>query len=80
VRLRRWFSARALDRLCGAGHISSHFVLIGPEKEARVMLEIFDKCNETPLGRLYLSPDRLRQFAAEALNKADEADALRRAA
>lgn len=79
-KIRRWLSARTLDRLCGDGHVSAHFVLIGPEKEARVMLEIFDKCDQTPLGRLYLSPDRLRQFAAEALNKADQADGLRRAA
>lgn len=77
---RKWLSARTLDRLCQDGRVSSHFVLIGPEKEARVMLEIFDKCDGTPLGRLYLSPDRLRQFAAEALNKADQADELRRAA
>lgn len=80
MRFRRWLNSRTLDRLCRDGHVSSHFVLVGPPETARVMLEIFDKCDDTPLGRLYLSPDRMRQFAAEALNMADRADEMRQGA
>lgn len=73
--LRNRLMTRIVDRLCAQGHLRPEWFTIHPREPGtghpQMMLQITDKCDGTPMGRVYLHPDRMREFCRLGIETAD---------
>lgn len=78
-RLRIWYRDLVIRKLCRQNRMRSAFVGVFPPEGARflhdgnrqVCLEIFDKKTSIPYARLYLHPDKMREFLKWGLKAVD---------
>jgi hypothetical protein len=60
--------------MAAEGRLSSRFLIAGDQ----VVLEIFCKCHEMPLGRIYRRPGAMRELLMYGLQVCDEMERRQR--
>ncbi len=72
--VRHWLSSKVVNHYATTGHARPRWLTVQPGTGVRpqMVLEIVDKCDGSPLGRVYLHPDRMREFCRWGIETADE--------